>query len=235
MRRTVKRRDDPAAELGRLDEAIVRAEAELTAAEAEVQASEALEAELGELSADEYLGNVAPHEYERRRAEVEERRRSADRARERAETVVSTLRARAADLAEQIAARHEAEAEQALRAAEEEVARYAATLADAERRRDEAADTLLDAHHASVDARAAYDREAAEAAGARARQESETVRWHAQHKPTRPDEWPRHLRAEIAETVERLRQEADEARARREEEAWRSREEVGTGLGDALR
>ena len=51
------------------------------------------------------------------------------------------------------------------------------------------------------------------------RQEAETVEWMAQHRPTRPHEWPSHLRDKIAAAVDCRKGEAAEARIRLAEQS----------------
>ena len=59
-----RKAESPEDQLRTLADAIEDAEADLAKSEAEVEAADALEAELSELSADEYLGTIEPGEYD---------------------------------------------------------------------------------------------------------------------------------------------------------------------------
>jgi cytochrome c-type biogenesis protein CcmH/NrfG len=82
-------------ELDRLRSALDAAKADRARLKSEAATLDAAGRELAELTADEYLGTIAPDEFERRRAELETRRRDVQERRDRTETIVATLARRA--------------------------------------------------------------------------------------------------------------------------------------------
>jgi hypothetical protein len=215
-------RDD---ELRELADRLVEAEAELVAAEESVKAAGESEAELAELDADEYLGTIEPSEYERRRAEVEQRAFEARKDRDRKARIVAALRGRAADLAQAIARDRVTEARQQLENEERVVAEAMATMRRAERDRAEAEQVLARAERALSEARVPFDPRAARNASERRSQELEQVRWAARHG--RDDDVPAHLREAVAEERARLQRVADEENLRTRERARASWAQFG--------
>lgn len=102
-RAALPRESTPEERLAALREALADAERERAEAKRELEATVALDTELSELTADEYVGTIDPADYDRRQSELETRRRGAHAPHDKSESLVEILRGRCADLAEAIA------------------------------------------------------------------------------------------------------------------------------------
>jgi hypothetical protein len=98
-------------DLSRLRDAVAAAKDERARLAAEAEQLDGAERELNELSADEFLGTIPPDAYQRRRADLDGRRRDLRDRRQRVDATVATLARRASELAEQIARDRQAEIE----------------------------------------------------------------------------------------------------------------------------
>jgi hypothetical protein len=122
------------------------------------------------------------------------------------------------DVAEEQARASEEEQRQRVVEVEQAVAAAEASVTELKGRLVEERTALRRLERETLKARR-FDPAAKERVDALERQEAEQVAWHARHRSGRPQEWPPHLREQVAAEVERLRAEHAEAKARRAEES----------------
>lgn len=153
----LRRQDDRARELAQLVAKLPPAEAALERATEEAARIGELTEELAGLDADVFLGVADADELERRRADLESRIATVRADRKAGRKLVSTLRSRAADLAEVLAREAEQKTAAAVQERERAVADARVVLDEREREHEAAAEQHADAEHAVRWARAPFD------------------------------------------------------------------------------
>jgi hypothetical protein len=203
------------------ERALAEIDEKLTAARADLAERRRLEAEaeaeregtIADLAADLGLGAIDADAYEHAKADADRRYEYARAERERGERVERALVARAAPIARRVADARVAAAERDLAESEEAVRAAEEALARCQFERDTVVNRLAVVRRKALDLPAAYDAEVAGQAAVRRVQDAELAEWWAREWPTTfREKAPVELHDLIADRVKELTEEDERKR-----------------------